>query len=176
MPGLAGYEIIRERVTLPKRPTETEAPFFEVRGLGLPDIEHLVSYHLGDLVKAVDLYIQKKNGRMAASSLQEFALIIARDVPALVTEIIYIATDEEGAEILAKVKRLPVLVQINALLQISKLTSEEAGGLKNLIAFAAPLLDGVLAGAESEPGTLKRKLLTSIGAFAKMAASSEPTE
>lgn len=134
----------------------TRVSSFAVRGLALPDITYLVTHHLGDLVKAVDLYQERKGmARWNKTSLTTFATIIARDFPLLTAEIVSVCADEEGQ--LDKIMKLPFLVQINAMLIVCKLTMEEAGGLKNLSAFAAPLLAGL--DGEADPGTLKRKLL-----------------
>lgn len=136
---------------------------FNVRGLSLMDIDHLLKHHLGDLTKAVELYHERQtNGRMGKATLADFAMILGRDLPLLMVEIISIAADEENQR--DKIAKLPAVIQLNALLIIAKLTTEEAGGLKNLVAFGGPLLRGVLGAGAGEPGTLTKKLLDSIGA------------
>jgi len=178
--ALSDYEVQFDEVPLPKRRLTLEEQkrldagemsqedaaalcrcSFKVRGLALVDITYLVEHHLGDLVKAVDLYHERQQGRMARSTLADFAMILARDLPILTSEIISVAAEETGQQ--DKIAKLPALVQINALLIISKLTTEEAGGLKNLLAFVGPILQGAATVGVGEPGALVMKLLASIG-------------
>lgn len=163
---LKDYEIATETIALPRGGS------FVVRGLGLPAVTHLVQHHLADVLKALELYTRQKRGVATRAMMSEFAMLLCKDVPALATEIISVACEEEGVE--DKIRQLPVVPQINALLMIVKLTTEEAGGLKNLVAFVAPMLRGVVNSEEAVPGTLKHKLLTSILAYGEMPQFSAP--
>src|SRR5688572_14644047 len=106
---LSDYEIVYEEVPLPRNGK------FGVRGLALTDLTYLVTNHLGDLTKAAELWLARKQmDRWNKTMLMEFATILARDFPMLTVEIISCCADETDQA--AKVAKLPFLTQLNALL------------------------------------------------------------
>lgn len=190
---LSDYESPTERIPLPKRKlteamiaaiasgdsSEEEVDlqrenYFTVRGLTLQDITYLVQNHLGDLVKTFEIYSEQKRGN-AENAIVQMAMIVARDMPTLAVEIISVASDEsaDGAKVGAS--KLPALIQINALLTIVKLSSEEAGGLKNLTALVGPAVANVVNPGTMVPGALKQKLLAFITGLGVTPTSSKPT-
>lgn len=169
--SLTDYQVPTERIALPR------GQEFTVRGLTLFDITHLVQNHIGDLLKAVEIYAREKKPN-GTEHIKQVALIVARDLPHLVAEIISMASEEENqAAARDSAARLPSVVQINAMLTVVKLSGEEAGGLGNLFESVAPLLDGLLGRQQQgQPGTLKRRLQDSIMASGVMPTSSSPTD
>lgn len=152
---LKDYEIPKERIPLPGKAVNGEKPFFEVRGLGLDDLTLLIHLHLGPITKAVKLYQEQKEDVLATGNLSEFIMTLARDFPALVAEVISAAADSLDDETREKARKLPLPTQLAAMSEITKLTMEEVGGLKNLLAEMRERLES-LAGVESELRALAR--------------------
>lgn len=142
--GLSQYKPQFEEIKLPKVGGEENS--FKVRGLTLPDLTNLVQYHLGDLTKVVELLQQQKKDVFSKAAIGESILIVAKDMPGLCMEIISVCCDEDSTpELVKTITSLPFPVQMQALLSIVKLTVEESGGLKNLMAELQKLLVESLA-------------------------------
>ncbi len=107
---------------------------FMVRGLCADDLALMVSLHLHEIVKALELYREQKGNIMASGSLAEFVMTFVRDFPAVATEVISAAADAHTDKAREVIGKLPITVQLAALNEITKLTMEDAGGLKNLLA------------------------------------------
>lgn len=131
---LADYIIPRERITLPGKSVNGAKPFFEVRGLCLDDMTFLVQRHLGPITRALKLWQESREDIIRTGNLQQFVLSLAKDFPELAAEVISCAADEIDDEASAKAGRLPIATQIAALTAVSRLSMEDAGGLKNLLA------------------------------------------
>ena len=136
---MALMDHVTPRITVPLLGDNT----MSVRGLNLDDFAALLTEHLEPISKAVALYAQHKQSVFSNSNLHGFVLEVAKDFPALVSEVISIAADEPEA----KGKKLGVGFQLAAISAIMKLTMEEAGGLGNLFASLAALVQGALQNA-----------------------------
>lgn len=105
-----------------------------VRGLCADDIALMVSQYLPEITKAVELYQEKRANVMQTGNLTEFLMTFARDFPAVVAEVISAATDSHGEKAREVAQKMPISIQLAAINEITRLTMEDAGGLKNLLA------------------------------------------
>jgi hypothetical protein len=140
---------------------------FTVRGLGLDDFSVLIANHLSAITQATEAYelFQRSSGKIA--SMQGFFMILLKEYPGLMSEVISIAADEPDAKNI----RLPMAIQTSALSEIGRLTLTDAGGLGNLLAMLATLLKGV--GAVKMAASLEQALSNdSIGDLERSATSS----
>jgi hypothetical protein len=129
---LKDYQIQRKKVPLPGKPgTEN---FFEVRGLCVDDLTLLISIHHGAITRALKLYQESKADVLASKNLTGFMLLLAKDFPELVAEVISAAADSLDDATRAVARKLPFTTQVLAMNEILKLSMEDAGGLKNLLA------------------------------------------
>lgn len=131
---LADYEIQRERIELPGKAVDGVKPHFMVRGLCLEDMTFLVQNHLGPITRAAKLWQEQRADVIRTGNLAQFILTVVKDFPELAAEVISAAADELNEIATAKARRLPIASQIAALTAITRLTMEDAGGLKNLLA------------------------------------------
>jgi hypothetical protein len=131
---LRDYQIPRSRITLPGKPVGGEKPFIEVRGLCADDLTFLIGQHLGPITRAVKLYQESREDVMTTGNMAGFVMSLARDFPDLVAEVISAACDSLDDETRNVARQLPITSQIAAMSEITKLTLEDAGGLKNLLA------------------------------------------
>lgn len=112
---------------------------FEVRGLSMTDLSSLVRTHYTDLEALFTIYENEAvTGGVNAMSIARYGTSLIKDAPGLVGHIIALAADEP--EMVDNAMRLPMLVQIDALKAIGKLTFEEVGGVKKLIAELSNLV------------------------------------
>jgi hypothetical protein len=149
---LRDYTIERAKVTLPGKvkPGE-ERPYIMVRGICGDDIVYLVMSHHADITKALVIYQEQRERIMkGGQGLTNFILALARDFPDVIAEVISAACDKAGDEATLKVaKQLPIPTQLLALNEIIRLTMEDAGGLKNLLAeMRERLQDAAAVGAK----------------------------
>ncbi len=127
-----------------------------VRGLDITDLGNLLSNNLSAISRAADLYSRSKNDIFAEANMQGFILLLAKDFPGLVSEVISIAADEPDA----REVKLPFPLQLRLMTEISRLTLTEAGGLGNLFATLGGLMQGLKDGAG-----LSRKATPSSGSI-----------
>lgn len=139
--GLAQHQT--PRIIVPLLGENTVA----LRGLNLDDFSALLVDHLEPVSKIADLYAEHKNSVFSNKAFQGFIIGIAKDFPAIVTEVISIAADEPDEK-----PKLSTGLQISCLTAVMKLTVEEAGGLGNLFAQLAALGRGVIGTVASELG------------------------
>lgn len=121
-----------------------------VRGLCADDLALMVSLHLPEITKALELYREKQANVLQTGNLTEFLMTFARDFPAVVAEVISAAADspsEAGKEI---ARKLPVTIQLSAINEITRLTMEDAGGLKNLLAEMRARMASAVANEQPE--------------------------
>jgi hypothetical protein len=112
---------------------------FQVKGLSSSDIGAVLENNLDELTLIFDMF---KGGEPSEG---EIALAIAK-LPRMATALIAMGCAEEDTDlnVLAKnAARLPAAVQIDALLQIGKLTFQDAGGLGKFIESIGHLLDQI---------------------------------
>jgi len=133
---LRDWTIPRAKVPLPgKRKLGEEAPYFEVRGLCADDLTFLVTMHHAPITKALIVYQEQRERIMkGGNALTDFLLTLARDFPDLVAEVISAATDSLDDLTRQNARKLPFTTQLMALNEIVKLSMEDVGGLKNLLA------------------------------------------
>lgn len=166
--SLAAYEI-------PTRPVMSrDAEIFRVRGLNVEDLTYLAENYLPDIIQAIEAYGQSRRRVVERKGLAEFVLIAAKDFPSLCAEMISRAADEPGQT--DKARALPFMIQIAALKEIIVLSTEEAGGLKNLIAVLAAALEIDQPTATNGFGELRKRLLTIIGDSERASASLSGTD
>lgn len=126
--SLADYEIVRVAVPLPGQKQ------IMVRGLSSDDLTYLISLHLEEIIKAVKLYQESRADILVTGNFSQFIMTIARDFPGVIAEVISAATDSHDEASRATARKLPMPTQMLLMDAIVKLTMEEAGGLKNLLA------------------------------------------
>jgi hypothetical protein len=110
---------------------------FTVRGLSFADVAALVNKHRDELDTVIGVFTSGEGTPDA------MLVTLLAEMPDLAAKVIAFASDEPGQH--EKVKRLPVTVQLDALMAVGRLTFEEAGGVKK---FAEQVL--VLLGASNQ--------------------------
>ncbi len=134
--GLEHFEIGEKLI-------ESRRGSFMVRGMNTEDLTFLVTNYLEDLILAITQFgkdhdvsgqtlIEKK-------ALPELFFILTNGFPLLTAELISRCADKP--ELLETVRRMAFPVQIQALAAITELTTEDAGGLGNLLAAIRSLLE-----------------------------------
>lgn len=132
---LKDFTIPRTRINLPgKADKDGNKPYFEVRGLTLDDLTFLIGQHLGPITRALKLYQESREDVLKTGNLSGFIMSLARDFPDLVAEVISAATDSLDDATRNIARQLPISVQLLAINEITRLSIEDAGGLKNLLA------------------------------------------
>lgn len=147
---LKDYAIPRSKITLPGKAVDGVKPFFEVRGLCLEDMTFLIGQHLGPITRALKLYQESRADVLKTGNLQGFVMTVARDFPELAAEVISAGADQLDDTTRKVARQLPISVQIMALTEITRLSLEDAGGLKNLLAEMTATLQKAAAEVESE--------------------------
>lgn len=120
------YEVEREPITFGVKKKQT----FEVRGLGIEDLSMILAGRLDEVEAMYALFAASRASIFSRSSLDGFILTLVAKAPDLVAEVISRAADEPDSR--QSYRRIPFGASAAALVQIVKLTFEEAGGLKNL--------------------------------------------
>lgn len=123
-------------ITLPTETISVGKASFSVRGLSFDDMSALIGRHQGVIESLLGRYDSKTPGVEA-----ELIQVLVRESPTLAAQAIALASDEPEQE--AKVRRLPMPVQIDALTVIAKLTFEETGGVKKFAEQLAGLFGGL---------------------------------
>ncbi len=108
-------------------------PLMEVRGLSIEDVSVLIRQHLPDLEKLYDLAQTMPGNAVARLADDGFLLKLVTDAPNLAAHVISLAADEPTMA--DKAKRLPIATQVLALQATARLTFEDIGGPKGLIAL-----------------------------------------
>lgn len=163
--GLSNFKMARTEILLPDKTS------FSVRGLGLDDFTVLITNNLSAITQAAEAYEVYQRSSAKIASMQGFFMILLKNYPGLMSEVISIAADEPDA----KNVKLPIGVQTAALTEIGRLTLADAGGLGNLLAMLPMLLKG--AGAVQVAASLEQALSNaSIGDSERSATSSSPKD
>ena len=133
---------------------------FDVRAVTFPDLAFMVSTRMPDLVAIVAKYQESRDAAqrgeiMSRTNMTDLAIMVSRDFPTLAVEMISACVygEEVTPEMRRTIAALPMPVQLDALVKISKLTVEEAGGLGNLIAELRQRLNEAMAMGETVPQT-----------------------
>lgn len=132
--GLADYKPKREQITF-------SGGSFSVRGLGLDDFAVLINEHLADMDSLFDLYDEASRQDARVAEIARFAIVLAREAPALTANVIALASDEPDT--VEQARRLSLPVQVNALKAIGTLTFEEAGGFRKFAESLTSLLTAI---------------------------------
>lgn len=125
---------------------------FVVRAITFPDLVLMASNHMPSLVAIVAKYQEAKQDVYSQKNIGQLALTVARDFPTFATEIISACIVGETVDDATrqKIALLPAPVQMQALVEIGRLTVEEAGGLGNLMADLRKRLGEAMAAATPE--------------------------
>lgn len=112
---------------------------FAVRGISADDLTFLLTRHPNELQTVIDQFMQMSNDKLSDdNAMSEFLLTflpkIAMSFAPLVQSIIACASDDTGEAALAAAKRLPLSVQVDALVAIFNLSFEDPTGIKKLFA------------------------------------------
>lgn len=127
---------------------------FEVRALTFPDLTAMVTQNMPAFVAVLSKYQESRGDVFARRNIMELATMVARDFPTLATEIISacVVNEPVNDETRNKIGNMPAPVQMMAIIEISRITAEEAGGLGNLIAdFRQRITDAMAAAGASDP-------------------------
>lgn len=152
----ASFEIETVRIPVGKE------GFFTVRGMNSEDVTFLITHYLEDLQRAVADYGERSIAGLNRDALTELILLIAKDFPMMVTEMISRCADATTAEDVEKFRRLPFVKQITALKEIAFLSVEDGGlDLKKVLGVVASLLEA----NGMAPGPLMKSLRTTIETF-----------
>jgi len=128
--NLSEFQPDTELVTVKRR---KEEPFtFHVRGLNILDLTAIVKAHFPDLGALGELYNKAGGATMTEASMVRLCHQLIGNAPGLVAHIIARATDNPDA--VNGAARLPFMAQVDALQKIGRLTFEEAGSLKKMMA------------------------------------------
>ncbi|RVC71278.1 hypothetical protein EN759_00240 [Mesorhizobium sp. M00.F.Ca.ET.038.03.1.1] len=118
-----------ETLTIPFETVTFGTNVLKVYGLSLPHITHIVRHHRAVVA---DLYTQAIAGKLDVSSAEQLAVGLIDDFAPLAALVIACGLGEpENAERLAKMN-LPLMVQIDALDKIIRLTIQAEGGVGKL--------------------------------------------
>lgn len=126
---LAGYQ--PEQRVIPINASNS----FTVRGLGLNDIAVLVREHFPDLHTLFDLF--NTVGDLEPERLRPLIISVVSQAPGFAANVIALAAGEGDA---SDAERLPIPVQIQALMDIGQLTFTDVGGIKKAMEVVAALL------------------------------------
>lgn len=132
------FEVERETITFGSKKKTS----FEVRGIGVEDLGQLLASRLTEVEAMYAMFAASKASIYSRSNLDGFVLTLIQKAPDLVAEVISRAADEP--ENRQSYRRIPFAASAAALMAIVKLSFEEAGGLKNLLATLMSLVDEAL--------------------------------
>lgn len=149
--SLATYVV--ERTTIPLKPPNKD---ISIRGLNIVDLTAIIGDHLTDVEALYSIYQAMKVSIYSQNTLNRFIVEMLKSAPHLVAEVISRAADEPAPEAIQNAQKLPLPVQVACLNAVVRLTFEEVGGLKNLLATLGLILNGMLSeksgnSADSEP-------------------------
>jgi hypothetical protein len=126
---LAGYQ--PESRTIQIGPKNTMV----VRGISLTDLAVLIREHMPDMEAVFELF--KSVDTMKVEDLQQLILTVVTQAPGLAANVIALAAGEGDA---SDAEKLPMPVQVAALLEIGSLTFTEVGGVGKFTEMVAALL------------------------------------
>ena len=116
-----------------------------VRGLNLDDVSQLVQAHLADLRHLSDLWAGAREEIFATVMQDGFLLRLIAEVPSVAGSVLALGSDNPGQQ--ALVLKLPLGFQVRAITEIMRMTLEDVGGPKGLVA----LIRGAMR--KADPGT-----------------------
>jgi hypothetical protein len=112
---------------------------FTVFGLTFRDVEYIVEHEMGDLNAVIELFGQQMpsgdvDPDTFAEASNELLARLYTQYPALTARIIACASGDRSEAVVAHVERLPLPVQVDALLEVFRLTFSAPGGVKKFVA------------------------------------------
>lgn len=129
---------------------------FEVRPLTFPDIALMANEHMPTLVAIVAKYNEAKEDIYSKKNWTNLAMSVARDFPTFSTEIISACVVGEPVtpETRKTIALLPAPVQMTAMVEIIRMTVEEAGGMGNLVADLRKRMEAAVIAMAPESATV----------------------
>lgn len=127
------FDYEREEITFGKQKPQT----LRLRGIALEDLSIILANRLTEVEAMYALFAAAKASVFSRSALDGFVLTLIQKAPDLASEVISRCNDDPAN--MQLYRKIPLGVQAASLIAITKLTFEEAGGLKNLIAMLASL-------------------------------------
>lgn len=114
------------------RSFELKGGSFQVEGLSFDTFAKLIREHLSDIESIINLVESATNGMadLNEANLEKILIAAAEEAPALVANIIALASGETDPRAVDAARSLPFPVQINVLLAVVELTFSEVGGIK----------------------------------------------
>jgi hypothetical protein len=105
---------------------------FTVEGLSFDKFATLIREHLSDVEAVFNLVDSIRNGTtdLTETDVEKIIIAAAEEAPGLVTNIIVLASGEEGPEAINGARNLPLPVQLEVILTVVDLTFSEVGGIK----------------------------------------------
>ena len=142
--------------TIPRTDIKAGKTVLSVRGLSLDDISFLVSVHKEDVDAIVETFRSKVVGKTddvspdtidaaVRENGDELITAFLQQFPLVAANVISLACDEPEAW--KNAQRLPLPVQVEALLSIAKLTFEDAEGFKKFVGNVIAVLRSASAQA-----------------------------
>lgn len=115
---------------------------FHVYGLSLTEIAPLVTSYFDDLDALWDIADGAISGKVSLTDddLGRLCVAFAKQAPGFVASVIALATHEPGEEVVNNAARIPLPLQIEALINIFQLTFDEVGGVKKFMESITGLL------------------------------------
>lgn len=140
--GLRDYEIPALSVPI------TEKVSFDVRGISFEDISRLVQRHGPVCVMVYQQFVESKvKFGLRPEVLGQLLTMAMEKFPDAVSEMIALAADD--VEQIAKVRKLPVGVQIDAIYKIIGLTFTSEADVKKLVEIVTRMAVSVTANMKS---------------------------
>lgn len=110
-----------------------------VRGLNLDDISLLVATHIDEFRAVAELWEGASAEIFASIQKDNFIVKLVTQVPSMAATVISLAADEPDSR--ETVRTLPIAFQVKLLLEIVRLTLEDAGGPKGFAALLKTMMD-----------------------------------
>lgn len=157
--SLSDFEIGYETV-------ESRRGSFQVRGANAEDLFFVANHYLADILNMLGALGDSEDDLrgITGDRLPSILLLVVKDFPDLIAEMISRCSDEEGQK--SKAAKLPFTIQLDAMTKIVTLTIEEAGDLKNLAAVLLNLLET----KNLRAGPLTKRLQATIGSSGRTSA------
>ena len=122
-------------VVLPKQSIRVGETAFDVRGLSFHDLSALFSEMKDDLIELVGMYIEASESGEDPLQGGDAGLVFLKEVitqlPDLAAKVVAIGADEPDMS--ETVKQLPFPKQLEAVMEIGRLTFEDEDGLKKFM-------------------------------------------
>lgn len=139
---------------IPRSQVKTPGGDFAVRGLSLEDLVHLHRTHTSEFGGVFDQFrdwASTEDGELPP--LDQFVAKLLYQAPVLAARVIAIAADEDTDAGLEVARRLPPLVQAEALQEIGRLTFRSEADVKKMLTLVIQqvraLVDGLLRSTAS---------------------------